>query len=142
LRFDPAGNLSLAYKAYKDTKICGVPIPKGSKLMVSVSSTHYNKEQFPDPYKFKPERFDPQSDCFYIGGSKGKARHPLSYIPFSFSERKCPGMIFALMEVKTIICYFLQRVEYSIDPNLLKDDKVRYGIFTNFQLGLKIEKIK
>ena len=41
LRIDPAGSRSLIYTAYEDIQICGVPIPKGSKMYISVLSAHH-----------------------------------------------------------------------------------------------------
>ena len=171
LRIDPAGNRSLKYSAYEKTEICGVPIPKGSYVMIALLTTHYNREQYPDPFKFIPERFDPKSSFYRTASANSNdnknttndkslsnnsfetsihdassnsqnsnTRHPLSYIPFSFGCRKCPGMILALIEIKTIIAYLIMKMDYEISEDLLNNPEVRYGIFTNFKLPIKILK--
>lgn len=134
LRIDPAGNRSLRYDPQEDINICGVPIPKHSIVLVMVLASHYNTEQFPEPYEFRPERFDPSSELFIAN------KHPFAYIPFSFNARKCPGMILALIEIKAILAYMMTKIEYEIDQKLLDDINVRYGIFTNFKLPMKIIK--
>ena len=101
-----------------------------------------NSEQWPDPETFKPERFDPLSEHYYISEDKKTPRNPFSYIPFSFGVRKCPGMILALTEIKALICYLATKVDYSIDKELLENDNVRFGIYTNFNLILNIDKIR
>mmetsp|Transcript_24842 Transcript_24842/g.27501 ORF Transcript_24842/g.27501 Transcript_24842/m.27501 type:complete len:460 (-) Transcript_24842:31-1410(-) len=142
LRYDPAGSRSLKYSNLSDINICNIPIPKNSQIFISIQSAHYNKIQFPYPNKFLPERFDPQSPTYYIGEEKDEPRHPHSYIPFSFNIRKCPGMILALIEVKTVVSYLITKIDYSIDEQLLKNDNARFGIYTNFKLDLKIDKIR
>lgn len=107
-------------------------------MYLAVLTNQYNTEQYPDPYKFIPERFDPKSE--YYKSANGENRHPMSYVPFSFGNRKCLGMVFAIMEMKTILAYFVTKLEYEIPEELLNNPEVRYGIFTNFKLPLKIVK--
>ena len=111
-------------------------------MYISVLSAHHNSEQWPQPNVFKPERFDPSSEDYYIGVDKSTPRNPFAYIPFSFNIRKCPGMILALTEIKTLICYLATKIDYSIDKELLENDNARFGIYTNFNLTLNIEKIR
>lgn len=80
---------SLGYKALRSFKLKGVLIPKGEILCFNILASHYSRDQWKDPMEFKPERFDPSSD--YFTTPKGKNRHPLSYIPFTFGSRTCPG---------------------------------------------------
>jgi len=51
-------------------------------------------------------------------------------------------MILALIEVKTLISYFVSRIDYSLDEDLLKNEQAKFGIYTNFELKMKIDKIK
>lgn len=106
--------------------------------MIAMLSTQYNSKEFIEPFKFLPERFDPKSK--YYKTADGESRHPFSYIPFSFGPRKCPGMTLAILEIKTILAYMVTKLEYEIDEKLLNNPEVRYGIFTNFKLPLKIVK--
>ena len=61
LRFDPPAIFTIPYESNKDIQIWDIPIPKGQKIMVSILSLHYDPEEWQEPLKFIPERFDPES---------------------------------------------------------------------------------
>lgn len=102
---------------------------------------HNNPEQWQEPEKFIPERYDPESEYFTIPGSQC-TRDPLSYLPFSTGPRGCPGMQFALTEIKTLVAFFICRVEYSIPKELLEDPYIHFGLESDeYELEIKIDKI-
>jgi cytochrome P450 family 4 len=59
-------------------------LPVGASVSVQVYALHRNKELFPDPLSFKPERFQKEQS---IG------RHPFAFIPFSAGPRNCIGKL-------------------------------------------------
>ena len=81
--------------------MCGVVIPKGITVLVGLTFLQNNPEIWFEPEAFRPERFDPKSDLFKT--PDGKNRHPLTWIPFSFGMRNCPGQILALLEMRVFI---------------------------------------
>ena len=90
-----------------------------------------------------PERFDINNELFYPVENTGKKiRHPLSYIPFSFGTRNCPGKTLANLELKTLIVHFLSRFEYELDSEQKQNDYVRFSLRSQFDLKLKITKKK
>ena len=97
---DPPG-INTAYKTYQNIEICGVPIPAGFDIGVSILTQHYNPTNWFEPQKFIPERFDPDNKYFLT--PDGKTRDPLAYIPFSFGTRSCPGQALAKLEVKVMV---------------------------------------
>lgn len=62
-------------------------IPQGYTVMVSLHELHKNAEEFPDPYRFDPQRF--------IDGKP----NTFAWVPFGGGTRRCVGAAFANMEL-------------------------------------------
>ncbi|BES88776.1 cytochrome P450 [Nesidiocoris tenuis] len=73
----------------------GIRIEKGTHVLLPTISLHYDPEYFPEPHKFKPERFEGQ------GPIKG------TYAPFGDGPRICIGKRFAEVEMKLTIAKLL-----------------------------------
>jgi len=72
---------------------------KGDNLMIPTISIHYDPEYYPEPEKFKPERFD--------GG-----KPPLGiYMPFGEGPRVCIARRFAILQIKVGIAMMIRRFE-------------------------------
>lgn len=71
--------------------------------------THRIPELFPDPYKFKPERW------FSI--------HPSAYefMPFSAGPRYCIGTSLALMQLKIALTILFKRFRFGLKPGTKVD---------------------
>lgn len=73
---------------------------RGLNVMVAVWDMHHDAEVWPDPFSFRPERFEPTE----------RARIPsMAYLPFGAGPRNCIGMRFAQMELKLALVRVLQR---------------------------------
>jgi cytochrome P450 len=101
---------------------------------------HYDPKQWHDPYRYIPERFDPESKYYFVPGQEGKAREARTFVAFSHAVRKCPAPTFAYLELKAVLTYFLCRFEYEVDQDLLDNNYVRYGILSHFPLNITIKK--
>ncbi|XP_011172816.2 cytochrome P450 4C1 isoform X2 [Solenopsis invicta] len=91
-------------------------IPAGAMMILNIFKVHRDKNFWPNPEIFDPDRFLPENV---------QNRHLYSYIPFSAGPRKCIGQRFALLMMKAMIAplihnFYLEPVDY------LKD--VRMGI--------------
>nr|XP_018896715.1 PREDICTED: probable cytochrome P450 6a14 [Bemisia tabaci] len=75
-----------------------VVIEEGVGVTVSVYGLHHDPQYFPEPEKFKPERF--------LGENKDKIV-PGSYLPFGDGPRICIGMRFAHYEMKSVLSYII-----------------------------------
>ncbi|XP_074593533.1 cytochrome P450 4c3-like [Brevipalpus obovatus] len=86
----------------EDTEICGHMIPKGVSLIIFFFYMHRDPKLYPDPLKFKPERFLDQ-----------ETRLPFSFVPFSAGPRNCIGQKFALMEIKIFIALLIHQFKLT-----------------------------
>ena len=139
LRIDPPLPRSMHFYAKADITIAGVPLPKNSLMSMTFIARHYDPEQWHEPYKYIPERFDPDHELYLKPGTKSP-RDQLSFVAFSNSVRKCPALTFAYLELKTILVYFLSRFEYKVDQELLDNNHVKYAVTSTFPLNMTITK--
>ncbi|RZB39007.1 p450 domain containing protein [Asbolus verrucosus] len=74
----------LTRKCVKDYKVPGddVVIEKDTAVIIPILPIHYDKEYFPDPEKFDPERFTEENK---------NSRHSYAHIPFGEGPRMCIG---------------------------------------------------
>jgi len=135
---DPPAAFTIPYLTKEEVNICKISLPKEHKMQVSILSLHYDPREWHEPMKFIPERFDSQSKYFYKPDTK-EPRHTLSYAPFSFGLRKCPGQILAMLELKFLLAKFVTTVKYEVDEDLLMNEYVRFPIFTSFKLKIKYQ---
>ncbi|KAK4029580.1 hypothetical protein OUZ56_022559 [Daphnia magna] len=99
LRIYPSVPL-FARQLMEDTTICGYDLPSGATLMAVPYIIHRDPTYFPEPDRFRPERFFPENI---------RGRHPYAYVPFSAGPRNCIGQKFAMMEEKVILASVLRR---------------------------------
>ncbi|KAG2140996.1 cytochrome P450 [Suillus clintonianus] len=84
LRWAPVAPQGLSHHAMKEDVYEGYHIPKGATVIPNIYSMSRDKEMYPDPLEFRPERFlgpSPQLD-------------PHKFV-FGFGRRSCPGLHFA-----------------------------------------------
>lgn len=93
--------------AIADDEIDGHRVPRGSTLIVPVSSVHHDPRWWDDPERFDPSRFI---------GDAARERHRFAYLPFGAGQRVCIGMSFALMEGALITAMMAQRFEFDVVP--------------------------
>jgi cytochrome P450 len=101
MRLFPAGTWT-ARLAMQDFQLNSHPFPKGTWIVMSPYITHRMPEVFPDPYRFKPERW--------------LSIHPSAYefMPFSAGPRYCIGTSLAMMQLKTALSILLKRYHFSL----------------------------
>ena len=85
----------------------GYRIPEGVMIGLSASLTHFDSGLFPEPFRFRPERFlDVRPDTY-------------AWIPFGGGIRRCIGATFAHMELDVVLRVLLERLELvpTTDPD-------------------------
>ncbi|XP_063295010.1 cholesterol 24-hydroxylase-like [Pelobates fuscus] len=104
LRFYPPGPGTGRYLA-EDTVIDGIKIPGGISITFNTYIMGRMAKFFKDPFKFDPERFNPEAEKPYY-----------CYFPFALGPRSCLGQVFSQMEAKVVLSKLLQRFEFTLDP--------------------------
>ncbi|XP_067659545.1 cytochrome P450 3A29-like [Haliotis asinina] len=85
----------------KTTTIKGWTFPKGAFINIPIVIMHRNPDIYPEPQKFKPERFEKSSEI-----------NPMLYQPFGQGPRQCIGMRLALIEVKVALVYLIRNIRF------------------------------
>jgi cytochrome P450 len=97
----------------------GMTFAKGDFFMILIDGMHNNPEEWQQPDKFIPERFDPQSKFF--ARPDGGQRHPLSFNPFFGGQRVCLGKTFAEVMVRFTVPILLWHYDFElVDKNYMK----------------------
>ncbi len=82
----------------------GYRIPAGSEVVYSPYVTHRDPAVFPEPRRFRPERWEDLKPS------------PFEYLPFGARGRTCLGLAFAGMQLRTVIPMVLQRHRLQVAP--------------------------
>ncbi|GMU01381.1 hypothetical protein KH5H1_55010 [Corallococcus caeni] len=116
LRLLPPGTYSMRV-VNEPVELGAYTIPKGTLVILSIYMTHMLPELYPEPRKFKPERWH-----------KAPA-NPYGFMTFSAGARRCIGAEFAMMEMKIVLAILLQRFSMQLDAGARIDRRVRLTLF-------------
>jgi cytochrome P450 len=91
--------LNITRMAARDTELSGVPIPKGSTLMVMIASANRDETRWDEPDHF---------DIF---------RTPRAHVGFGHGPHACLGLHLARIEMRVALCLLLDRLpDLRLDP--------------------------
>ena len=103
-----SGMMTLAgTNAIRDTTIAGYQIPKGTFVGLNLLKVHEDNREWPEPEKFKPERFLDE-DGKFVGWNKLRG-----FMPFGIGRRECPGQSLAKVMMFSFASILLHR--YNIE---------------------------
>ncbi|XP_017156416.1 probable cytochrome P450 4s3 [Drosophila miranda] len=94
-------------KVFEDIQVGKHTIPKGASVNCLIYMLHRDRNNFPDP-----ERFDP--DRFYLNE---KQMHPFAFAAFSAGPRNCIGQKFAMLELKCSLSSLLRSFQFMPDED-------------------------
>jgi cytochrome P450 len=83
-------------------EIGGWEFEPGAVVIGNIYLTHHREDIYPEPKRFKPERF------------LEKQFSPYEYLPFGGGNRRCIGMAFALFEMKLALATIVSRYEMAM----------------------------
>lgn len=86
-------------------RVMGYNFEPGTHLLPCIYLTHHREDIYPEPKRFKPERF------------LERQFSPYEYLPFGGSNRRCIGMAFAMFEMKLVLASILSRFQLAFSDN-------------------------
>jgi cytochrome P450 len=92
-------------RSVESFEFAGCSVPARAFVNYSSWASHHLPEVFPEPEKFRPERFTPEAKAALPKGA---------YVPFGGGSRTCIGMRFGQLEIRTIATLLLARFELSL----------------------------
>uniref|UniRef100_A0A1L8EJ96 Putative cytochrome p450 6a2-like protein n=1 Tax=Haematobia irritans TaxID=7368 RepID=A0A1L8EJ96_HAEIR len=117
------------------TNTAGYVIPKNTLVFIPVDAIHNDPDLYPEPEKFRPERFDPE---------EVQKRHSTAYLPFGDGPRNCIGMRFGKMQVRVALISLLRDYRFSVGSKtkIPLDINIQLPLITpNNEVFLRVEKI-
>ena len=106
LRLYPPAVMS-ARKVATEFTFEGRRIPRGTMVLYSPYVTHRLPEVWPEPERFRPERWDPADPGH-------RAPTPATFLPFGGGPHRCIGAGFATTGIKVVLARLLHRVEAEL----------------------------
>ncbi|PIO74544.1 unspecific monooxygenase [Teladorsagia circumcincta] len=94
---------AIPHRTMEDVKLLGFRLPKGTVILPQYGTVHHDARYFPEPDKFRPERFLDADGCF-------KRRPEMN--PFGMGKRTCLGENLARYELFLLLTTLLQKYEF------------------------------
>jgi cytochrome P450 len=107
LRLYPPGAISARGVAEPFT-FMGTDVEIGQTVIFSPYVTHRLPGLWPDPLRFRPERWDPRRPGFTRPG-------PHEFLPFGGGSHRCLGAAFAISEITVLLEALLRRTTLRLD---------------------------
>jgi cytochrome P450 len=116
---------ALEREALAEDTLSGMPVPKGSTVMIVPWVLHRHQKLWKNPGRFDPERFSAEQSA---------ARPRFSYLPFGGGRRICIGAAFAIAEATILLATLAQHFQprlvpgHPVDPQGLITLRARHGM--------------
>ncbi|KAK7319657.1 hypothetical protein RJT34_04380 [Clitoria ternatea] len=114
LRLHPPIPLIVPRKCMKDIKVKEYDIAAGTQVLVNAWAIARDPSSWDQPLEFRPERFLNSSVDF-----KG---HDFEFIPFGAGRRGCPGILFAITVIETVIANLVHHFDWSLPDGVAGED--------------------
>ncbi|MGD1805558.1 cytochrome P450 [Dapis sp. BLCC M126] len=105
LRIYPVAILTFPRRTKQPVELEGYQLEAGKMIQGSIYLTHHREDLYPEPKKFKPERF------------LERQFSPYEYLPFGGGSRRCLGMALANFEMRLVLATLLSNFEMELAEN-------------------------
>jgi cytochrome P450 len=110
----------------EETELGPYNVPPGTEICFSQYFTHRLPELYPEPTRFRPERWEEIEPSAY------------EYLPFLAGARMCVGATFAMQEIKVVLAMLLQRYRLELVPNTVIDRRVTMTLSPKYGLPMMV----
>jgi cytochrome P450 len=109
-------------------QVRGYTLPPGVGVAVFSRMIHSREDLFPEPDRFRPERFFERKFSSY------------EFIPFGAGVRRCLGAAFAEQQLKVVLATIVQNFELElVDP---EEPPVRQGVGVGPKRGVRVRMVR
>ncbi|CDW84567.1 cytochrome p450 [Stylonychia lemnae] len=140
MRIEPPVRASSLLQVNQQTNIAGYEIKPDIPISVHFLLLHTNQDEWQEPDKFIPERFDPESPYFL--NRSGKKRKPQSFSPFLGGRRICLGKTFAENIAKIIVPLIVSEIEFKFKRPIHYERKPKKGLSTEINVPIILSNLK
>ena len=105
LRIYPIAMFAFARRVKSPIQLMGYEFDSGTWLVPCIYLTHQREDLYPEPKKFRPDRF------------LERQFSPYEYLPFGGGNRRCIGMAFAQFEMKLVLATIVSHFQLAIADN-------------------------
>ena len=102
LRIYPVAMLTFPRTVLEPTELIGYKLEVGQTLMGCIHLLHQREDIYPEPHKFKPERFEMREFSTY------------EFFPFGGGKRRCIGEALAKLEMKLVLATIISHYELEL----------------------------
>lgn len=99
-----------------EARLGPVTLPRGASVLLSPFVTHRDPDRYPEPARFRPERWERLSPSLH------------EYLPFGAGARMCIGAGFATLAMRLVLPMILQRYRLTLAHGARIDRLVRGNI--------------
>lgn len=131
-RMENSSSGTLNYRCYEDLELDGVKIKAGTDILYNIHGIHHHKDQWIDPHKFIPERFNPESK--YFKTPSGMNRNQMSFMPFSVGPRNCPGGFISNIQLKIFVIVMAMKINWTLDESGFVTKSPSFGTMSKSDL--------
>ena len=105
LRIYPVAMLTFPRTVLEPTELMGYKLEAGQTLMGCIHLLHQREDIYPEPHKFKPERFEMREFSAY------------EFFPFGGGKRRCIGEALAKLELKLVLATIISHYELELESD-------------------------
>lgn len=113
LRIEAPVQFSTYCMMSEDTEIGKYTFKKGTSFLINMHNLHHDEDEWIEPEKYLPERFEPSSKYYLT--PHGTKRHPMSYGPFLGGKRICLGKTFADMVSRVVAPNIMHYFDFEFE---------------------------